>query len=56
MPDGDDKDSAFFTKISKYLHPTSTEKRAAAERERTIGTDKTGTTPVKFESEKFMRT
>ncbi|CAM9184752.1 unnamed protein product, partial [Ectocarpus sp. 13 AM-2016] len=34
MPDGDNRDFAFFVKVSKYLHPTSLEKRAAAEREK----------------------
>lgn len=34
MPDGDPKDSKFFAKVSEYLHPTSIEKRAAAEREK----------------------
>lgn len=34
MPDGDDRDFKFFAKVSLYLHPTSIEKRAAAEREK----------------------
>lgn len=34
MPDGDKRDSEFFFKVFEYLHPTSIEKRAAAEREK----------------------